>query len=631
MQVKADGLTWRASVPLRYGKHLYKFVVFDKDNQEKWIPDPLAPLDETDKVNDNSVLQVLPVEYKVPASSEDGTTAGSLLLHANGYRDVSFDSGQLTVTLRARPDDVSHISGQSAGRFFPMKLVRKDDRFAFYQASLPWNQKRDLIYKFELKDGKKVNEFGTNGLSSQAQPFKVAAKSFRPFLLTDAAQGLKMEGPLTTRSIAGPSWSHNQPIYEVNLDVYGFRKGTALREFEKHLPVLKEMGVGLVWFMPLHPRGEKKAFGSPYAVRDYQEINPDFGTKEEFKHLVSSAHKLGLRVLMDWVPNHTSWDNAMISAHPEFYLRGEDGQIAQAQTWTDVAQLDYGQNGKWNRALWNQMRDNMMLWVRDFDVDGFRCDVAGSNGRVPIEFWNWVRPQLSAVKPVFMLAEADNVGVHPAFDMSYSWAMPPILWDVCAGRKSATAIDGQLQKEALAFPDGAVLMRFLDNHDWHPHADWGWGQGPAVDTKSGLPQVAPLMVLCATLPGKPLLYNGQEMSFLKTNPPSEAGARTGSPVWPFYRSLLELHKSEAALSNGSFRKIASNYDDKIYAFTRKRDRSRVMVVVNLSDQPQKATLQDATLAGNYMDGFTGKTVSLRSKPTLDLEPWAYRVYVSKGG
>ena len=405
----------------------------------------------------------------------------------------------------------------------------------------------------------------------------------------EAVQPLTLKGPLTTKTVAGPVWAKNQPIYEVNLDACGFPKGTALREFEKHLPVLKEMGVGLVWFMPLHPRGQKKGFGSPYSVRDYRDISPDLGAQADFRHLVSRAHALGLHVLMDWVPNHTAWDNPMIDAHPEFYLKDDKGAITQAGPWADVAQLDYGTPGHWNQPLWDQMRDDMTFWVREFGVDGFRCDVAGRAGKVPAAFWTWLRPQLEAVKPVFLLAEADDPYLHPAFDMTYSWNLPPVLWDICAGRKPATAIDDALRAEARDFPAGAIRMRFLDNHDWHSHADWGWGDRLAIDTSGGMAQVAPLMVLCATLPGKPLLYNGQEMSFLKVNPPQEAETRRRSPVWPFYRRLLGLYQTHPALSEGRFTKIPTDRDDKVYAFVRERRRERVLVVVNLSGQVQAAT------------------------------------------
>ena len=627
MKADADGLTWRLTVPLAPGRYVYKIVKFSADGEE-WIMDPNAPRDETDKVNDNSLLIVKPVGYDKPASPDDGTTAVKALFHPNGPRDLSYDNGKIALMLRARPGDLKSVLVEANGQKYPAALASTDNYYAYYVAQVPWNRQSDLKYQFDLTDGPKTENFGPDGLSQNAQ-FIVNAKNYKPYLLSNPGTPLKMRGPLTTQAVAGPQWAQNQSIYEVNLDLYKFPKGQALSEFEKQLPELKQMGVGILWFMPLHPRGHEKGYGSPYAVRDYSAINTDLGTKADFKKLVASAHQIGLRVLMDWVPNHTSWDNDWIKTHPEFYVKNAAGEIAQAYTWADVAQLNYGTPGAWNQPLWNMMRDDMAMWVRDYGVDGFRADVAGSNGRVPIEFWTWLRPQLTQIKPIFMLAEADNPGIHPAFDMSYDFAMSPILWDITAGRRPATAIDEQLRREARDYPSGSVLMRFVDNHDWHNHADWGWGDGTPVAIKPGMPQVAPLMVLNATLPGKPLLYNGQELSFSKTDPSPVLGARTKSSVYPFYRDLLGLYQNNPALVNGDFTKIATDNDDKIYAFTRQSGANRVLVVVNLSETAQTVTLKSAAITGNYIDAFDGSKAVLSASPTLKLAGWQYRVYVGK--
>ena len=451
------------------------------------------------------------------------------------------------------------------------------------------------------------------------------------FAAQESAPLLHLSGPLTTKTVAGPVWAKNLPIYEVNLDSYGFAKGAALREFAAHLPVLKELGVGIVWFMPLTPRGVEKGFGSAYSVRDYHAINPDLGTEADFKQLVKTAHNLGLRVLVDWVPNHTAWENPLTKTHPEWYAKNEKGEIAQAGVWADVAQLDYGKPGSWNTPLWEFMREAMGFWIKQFDIDGFRCDVAGRGGRVPKEFWDWLRPPLNAQKSVFMLAEADDAYLHPAFDMTYSWNLPPILWDICAGRKPATAIDNALQKEARTYSGGAVRMRFLDNHDWHAHADWGWGDGPEIGTKGGLLQVAPLMVLCTCLPGKPLVYNGQEMSFIRADPALAPDARRQSPVWNFYKTLLHLYQTQPALYQGDFTKISTDKDETVTAFSRQSKQNRVVVVVNLSGVSQKAALQNAPISGTFRDGFSGAGVKLRGVSSLVLVPWDYRVYVSDAG
>jgi glycosidase len=442
-----------------------------------------------------------------------------------------------------------------------------------------------------------------------------------------------MEGPLSTGDAAGPEWAKNQPIYEVNLDAYGFPAGTALREFEKHLPILKDMGVGLIWLMPLHPRGQERAKepASPYAVRDFRGVNPDYGTKEDFRNLVKRAHELEMHVLMDWVANHSAWDNPLVQEHPDFYWKDDNGQIVEAEGYSDVAQFAYGKPGEWNQPLWEQMRDDMAYWINEFDIDGFRCDVAGSQGEVPLEFWQWLRPQLEEIRPIFMLAEANEASMHEAFDMTYSWNLTPVLWDICAGRKPASAIDDELRKEGEEFPPGALRMRMLDNHDWHYQDNWGMENGGPVDRNSEMLQVAPLMVLCATLPGKPLVYNGQEMSHGRGEPPQNAEDRCQSPLWDFYHRLLELHRSNVALWEGNFSKIASDHDDKIYAFLRQKDNERVLVVLNLSDQEQKTTLDNSSLPGEYCDWFGDGAVRLDASPNLHLYPWGYQIYVGCTG
>ncbi len=430
---------------------------------------------------------------------------------------------------------------------------------------------------------------------------------------------------MLAHTVAGQKWARNLSVYEVNLDLYGFAKGAALREFAAHLPVIKNMGVGIVWFMPLSPRGFKRGFGSAYSVRDYREINPDLGTKADFRRLVVRAHALGLRVIMDWVPNHTAWENPLIETHPEYYAKNAAGEIVSAD-WDDVAQLNYGKPGAWNKPLWETQCADMSYWLREFAVDGFRCDVAGSAGKVPREFWTWLRPRLDAVHPVFMLAEAEDSYLHPAFDMTYSWNLPPVLWDICAGRKPASAIDGVLAQDARDYPAGAIRMRFVDNHDWHAHADWLWGDKPPQPTLSGMPQVAPLMVLCATLPGKPLLYNGQEMAFVKTDPPKVATARLKSPVYPFYSRLLRLYRDSPALSGGAFTRLPCPDDDRVYAFVRGAGKERVLVAVNLSGETRNATVT-GDVSGKWREAFTGGTATFARSPTIQLEPWGYRAHV----
>ncbi len=461
----------------------------------------------------------------------------------------------------------------------------------------------------------------------------------------------QMTEALTTEIVAGPMWAKTLPVYQVNPGEHGFAKGTFFREFEKHLPVLKEMGVGILWLMPIHPRGLKEPDDprevkppsplaathnsrSPYSVRDYYAIDAEWGTKDDFRRFVQRAHQLGLYVMLDWVPNHTSWGNDLLRAHPEFYARNEDGQIAFPPPWTDIAQLDFSK-----RAVWDYSRDVALHWMREFGVDGFRCDVAM---RIPIAFWNWLRPQLDAVGPILMLAEANEPRHHPAFDMTYDWELPLAMWAIAAGEKPATAIDEVLLQQARDYPKGAIRLRFLDNHDWHHEANPGnyWDKyekgllkkikGDTVLRRYG-GGIEPFSVLCATLPGKPLLYNGQEMGRDKHAPPTAAESRRQSVVWNFYQRLYALYQQHPALYEGDFIKVPSGRDDKIYACVRRKGRGRLLVVLNLSPQRQSFRLRGDALrahAGAYVEAFTGEKKTLGADEAMWLDAWGYRVYVA---
>ena len=432
-------------------------------------------------------------------------------------------------------------------------------------------------------------------------------------------------------AVAGPEWARNLPIYEVNLGQYPYPEGEVFERFQAHLPVLKEMGVGILWFMPIHPKGVEKAFGSPYAVRDFYGINPAYGTEEDFRRLVARARELGLRVIIDWVANHTSWDNELMRTHPAFYERDEGGNVKQAGPWRDVAQLDYA-----NRALWDYMREAMTYWIEAFDVDGFRCDVAWG---VPLAFWNWLRPQLNEAGGVFMLAEANEPELHEAFDATYDWDLPPVMWQIAAAERPATALDTLLQEERAAYPDSAVRLRFISNHDWHDNANPGvynrlYEEGvlkrldesaTVYDRYGG--GVEAFMVLCATLPGKLLVYNGQEMGSGAAAPPAQPEARRSSPAWAFYRDLLRLARESPALYEGDFVRVASSRSRAVYAFVRRRGPHQVLVVLNLSGEPQAVTLQSGVMAGEYTELFTEGRRAFARTGELQLEPWGYRVYV----
>lgn len=388
------------------------------------------------------------------------------------------------------------------------------------------------------------------------------------------------------------SWSRAANIYEVNIRQYT-QEGT-FKAFAQHLPRLKKMGVDILWLMPIQPIGEKNrkgTLGSYYAVRDYTAVNPEFGTLDDFKALVQQAHGLGMHVIIDWVANHTAFDNPWTKDHSDWYLKNDKGEIypvtytdgAEPEYWTDVTGLDWRQPG-----LWQGMTDAMLYWVRATDIDGFRCDVAG---KVPTPFWNQARAALDRVKPVFMLAEADKPELHEhAFDMTYGWDTKDLFKAVAKGQADARTLAGFVAHPPKAFPPGAYRMRFTSNHDENSWA--------GSDTELYGPAFKAMAVLAATLPGMPLIYGGQEsgldkrLAFFEKDPI----AWKDYAYAPFYTDLLALKHANPALWNGQYGapvQVLATGNDKVFAFRRSLGGNSVQVTVNVSNAPQRYTLPGA--------------------------------------
>jgi glycosidase len=389
--------------------------------------------------------------------------------------------------------------------------------------------------------------------------------------------------------MAHVAWSKNANIYEVNIRQYT-QEGT-FKAFAAHLPRLKKMGVDILWLMPIQPIGEKNrkgTLGSYYAVRDYTAVNPEFGTLDDFKALVRQAHALGMHVIIDWVANHTAFDNRWTALHKDWYLHDAKGEIypvtytegAEPEYWTDVTGLDYSKP-----ALWQGMTEAMAYWVRETGIDGFRCDVAG---KVPTPFWNQARDALDRIKPVFMLAEADKPELQEhAFDMSYGWDTKDIFRDIAKGKRDARALKEFVAHPPKAFPPGAYRMRFTTNHDEN-----SW-QGSDVELYG--PAFKAMAVLAATLPGMPLIYGGQEsgldkrIEFFEKDPVQWKNYAYA----PFYANLLKLKHDNPALWNGQYGgsiEVLETGNDKVFAFQRKRDANTVTVSVNLSNEAQRFSL-----------------------------------------
>ncbi len=382
-------------------------------------------------------------------------------------------------------------------------------------------------------------------------------------------------------------WARQANIYEVNLRQFSV-EGT-FSAFEYHLPRLQQMGVDILWFMPIQPIGAKNrkgGWGSYYSCRDYTAINPEFGTLADFKRVVNRAHALGMHVIIDWVANHTAWDHAWASEHPAWYKKDAHGDIhaytyratadSEAEYWTDVVGLDFTQ-----KDLWPAMTDAMLYWLRETNIDGFRCDVASL---VPTPFWEQARDALERVKPVFMLAESDAPDLHVrAFDMTYDWRLYDALKLIAAGKAGVQSLRDWWRYECATYPRDAYRMRYTANHDsnsWHGHDVEFYGEAFKA-----------MAVLAATLPGMPLIYGGQEAVFDRKLAFFEKDTINWNnySLQDFYAGLLQLKRAHPALANGELGNALEwlSSDDSVAAYVRGQGDARIRVVVNFSGRKNK--------------------------------------------
>ncbi len=424
----------------------------------------------------------------------------------------------------------------------------------------------------------------------------------------------------SAQGAAHAPWSANAVIYEVNTRQYT-DSGT-FSEFARHIPRLAELGVDILWFMPIHPISElnrKGELGSYYAVADYKGVNPEFGNLDDFRAVVDSAHAAGMKVIIDWVPNHTGCDNPWVTEHPEYYRLNDDGQMYGPFDWTDVYQLDYSKP-----ELRLAMIDAMQYWIREAGIDGFRCDVAGM---VPVDFWNAARDSIQSAageRPVFMLAEATEPELtEHAFDMAYNWPMKDLFSEIAATSgqytfakegeqprtfpvKTAAAIDSLINLQSTQYPADAFLMNMTSNHDLN-----SW-EGTEFE-RLGIYAPA-FAALTYVLPGMPLIYTGQETAmdralefFVKDTPPQWEPRH---PVFDFYKKLNALRHSRPELASGVAGGSVETWSDGgMFAIRRQKGDSATCAVVNFGTDTVAVGLPDFMPAGT-VDVFTGEPASI---------------------
>ena len=378
---------------------------------------------------------------------------------------------------------------------------------------------------------------------------------------------------------AHPDWTYDAVVYEMNVRQYT-PEGTFAAAAE-HLPRLKELGVDIVWMMPIYPIGVKErkgTLGSYYAISDYCATNPEFGTLEDFDAFVAKAHELGLKVIIDWVANHTSPDALWITERPaDWYVRDEHGNTIVQYDWTDIAKLNYD-----NHDMRAEMEKCMRFWM-ERGIDGFRCDMACE---MPFDFWKSVIPSIRKDYPqMYWLAEGEHVELHNgSFDASYAWELHHLLNAIARGEKGVAELKEYIAKDAANTPAEAFRLMFTSNHDENSWA------GTEFERMGDAAKV--MAVLTFTLPnGQPLIYTGQEMGWNKR---FEFFEKDHIPAWEeneyaeFYKSMTTLRHNNKALSAGERGGKIEYIEDVpqgVFAFKRAVEGNTVTVYANLTKEP----------------------------------------------
>lgn len=427
--------------------------------------------------------------------------------------------------------------------------------------------------------------------------------------------------PEPNNMLEHPKWSRDAVLYQIN--TRQFTSEGTFTAAEKHLPRLKALGVDILWLMPIQEIGVKNRkgeLGSPYSIRDYYSVNPELGDFDSLKEFIGKAHELGMYVILDWVANHTSWDNPLVEQHPEWYSRNVKGEFhPPAWTdWSDVIDLDYSQPG-----LHGYMTEAMKYWVTEVGMDGFRCDVAGF---VPLDFWNRVRVELDAIRPVFMLAEWDTRDLHArAFDATYAWSWHNAVHSIAMGKADVGALNAFHYRDENTWPRDAMRLLFISNHDKN---SWEGTQfeafGDALENA---------IVLSLISRGLPMIYNGQEagnpkrLAFFDRDPIDWRGHSVGE----LYRSTIALRKSNSALWNGGWGapmlQVFNSAPASVFSFVRANEKDRIFAVFNFSSSTQLVTFEDTLYHGEYQEFSTGAQAVLGEDFELKMEPWTHRVFV----
>ena len=414
-----------------------------------------------------------------------------------------------------------------------------------------------------------------------------------------------------------PRWSYSTNIYEVNVRQYT-PEGT-FAAFAKHLPRLKDMGVKLLWFMPVLPiskAGRLGTRGSYYAARDFEQINPEFGTKDDFINLIKEAHHMGFKVIMDFVANHVGNDHIWIAEHPEFFVRHENGDFLHPHGWSDVSQLNYEEP-----EVWKKMTAVLKSWIKEYDIDGFRCDMAHL---VPLDFWQYAKKKVSKYKDdLFWLGECQEPEYHAVFDATYTWKWMHASEEFYHRKMNLQSLLTVLYKSVTEFPCTSMRVYFTSNHDEN---SWNGTEYEKYGDAARL-----MAVFSCTWDGIPLLYSGQELpnkKRLKFFEKDEIEWNDHIELHNFYKILLTLKSTNKALRCGDpdvLTKIISHPEDEhVFAYLRKYKSSQVFVILNCSAQGLNFEVKN--VKGLFTNLLWNDDVDFEQKSLVWLNPWDALVF-----
>ncbi|MBD3288413.1 alpha-amylase [candidate division KSB1 bacterium] len=424
-------------------------------------------------------------------------------------------------------------------------------------------------------------------------------------------------------SMPSPSWAKSAIMYEVYLR--SFSKDGTMKSLMKKLPDLKDFGIDILWLMPIHLIGHLKRkgpLGSPYAIRDFYRINPEFGNKDDFLELVNACHELDMRIVMDFVANHAANDHIEVKNHPDWFKQDDKGNFSrEVPGWSDVIDFNYE-----NQELRKYIMDVALYWAKEFKIDGYRCDVAGM---VPEDFWVELRAELQKINPEFlMIAEWEDPEMHlSSFDVTYDWVLYYKLYEVYNESATVADVADLITRRNQEFPQDALRLRFLENHD----------QARAT-YKFGAKSYRPYAAIIFALDGIPLLYNGQEtgdpkhLTLFDKNPINWK-VKGANETRKFYNSLITLRKENEVLTAGDTEILENDQPDHILSFSRTLDNKKAVVVLNLKDFDIAVSLNLEAVKNKNWNAFDIQTLSTEqaqpNKWDLVMAPFGGKIFISE--